>query len=35
MIKLYNTYVHNGLPVGPICSPGEDALKGSALPGRA
>lgn len=23
---LYNTYIHDGLPVGPICSPGEDAI---------
>ncbi len=30
--QLYNTYVHNGLPVGPICSPGEDALKAALYP---
>ena len=30
--QLYNTYIHSGLPVGPICSPGEDALKAALYP---
>lgn len=30
--QLYNTYVHNGLPVGPICCPGEDALHAALYP---
>ena len=30
----YNTYVYEGLPPGPICSPGIDALKSAALPAR-
>ncbi len=24
--SLYNTYIHKGLPVGPICCPGEEAI---------
>ena len=28
----YNTYMHNGLPSTPICSPGDDALIASAHP---
>lgn len=28
----YNTYVHRGLPPGPICSPGLDALMAAAHP---
>lgn len=28
----YNTYVHVGLPVGPICNPGEDALVAALKP---
>lgn len=28
----YNTYQHDGLPPGPICSPGADALKSAAFP---
>ncbi len=28
----YNTYVHPGLPPGPICSPGEHSLRAAALP---
>jgi UPF0755 protein len=28
----YNTYVHSGLPPGPICNPGKDALKAAMKP---
>ena len=28
----YNTYLHAGLPPGPICNPGQDALIAAALP---
>jgi len=28
----YNTYLHAGLPPGPICSPGEDALRAALYP---
>lgn len=28
----YNTYLYSGLPVGPICSPGEEAIKAAILP---
>ena len=28
----YNTYVHPGLPPGPICSPGEHSLRAAAQP---
>ena len=30
--NLYNTYKHAGLPPGPICSPGADALMAAAFP---
>ena len=28
----YNTYVCNGLPVGPLCSPGINSIKGTVFP---
>ncbi|MCX8130074.1 MAG: endolytic transglycosylase MltG [Clostridia bacterium] len=28
----YNTYLHEGLPPGPICSPGEDAINAALYP---
>lgn len=28
----YNTYINKGLPVGPICSPGEDAILAALYP---
>jgi len=30
----YNTYLHEGLPPGPICSPGADALRAAVNPAR-
>ena len=30
----YNTYMHAGLPPGPICSPGLDALRAAVTPAR-
>jgi UPF0755 protein len=29
----YNTYIHPGLPPGPICAPGSHALKAASAPG--
>ena len=28
----YNTYLHTGLPVGPICNPGKDAIEAALWP---
>lgn len=28
----YNTYINKGLPVGPICSPGEEAIRAALYP---
>ena len=28
----YNTYLHGGLPVGPICNPGEASIKAALYP---
>ena len=28
----YNTYLHTGLPVGPICNPGKDAIEAALYP---
>jgi len=30
--SLYNTYLHQGLPPGPICSPGENSIKAALSP---
>jgi UPF0755 protein len=30
----YNTYLHQGLPPGPICNPGDDALRAAVTPAR-
>jgi len=30
----YNTYLHEGLPPGPICSPGESSLRAALAPAR-
>jgi UPF0755 protein len=31
----YNTYLNNGLPPGPICSPGADALRAALWPAES
>lgn len=28
----YNTYIYNGLPIGPICMPGEDSIRAAFSP---
>ena len=28
----YNTYVYAGLPIGPICNPGEECIKAALYP---
>lgn len=30
--SLYNTHVHDGLPLGPICNPGERAIRAALYP---
>lgn len=30
--SLYNTYLHNGLPVGPVCNPGKAAIEAALYP---
>ncbi|MFH2069461.1 MAG: endolytic transglycosylase MltG [Candidatus Omnitrophota bacterium] len=30
----YNTYLHRGLPPGPICNPGEESIKAALFPTR-
>lgn len=32
VVSPYNTYVNTGLPIGPICSPGIEAIKAAAHP---
>ena len=33
--ELYNTYIRTGLPVGPICSPGADAIEAALYPAQS
>ena len=30
----YNTYIHKGLPIGPICSPGKAAIEAALWPDK-
>ena len=33
--SLYNTYLHEGLPLGPVCNPSPDAIKAALYPDEA